>query len=831
MSTIKEQFDITGMSCAACSAHVEKSVRKLSGIDDVKVNLLENSMVAVHDESVTANDIINAVKSGGYGASLHGVKKSAVNGEDSETDVMKKRLIYSVCFLIPLMYVSMGHMINAPFTEFFMQNEYLAVYALTQLLLTLPVIFINFKFFRSGTKAVLHGAPNMDTLVASGSAAALIYGIYSLYCICIFSGKGDFHTAHGYAMNLYFESSAMILTLITVGKYLEARAKKHTSDAVSALMKLAPQEAHVIRDGKELTVSAEELITGDEIIVKTGESIPCDGTVTGGSGLVDESAVTGESIPVTKESGDKLTGATILKSGYLTFRAEAVGKDTMFAKIIELVRSAAADKAPVARIADKVCGVFVPAVMLIALITFIIWLILGKTVGEALGFAISVLVISCPCALGLATPTAIMAGTGRGAQMGILFKTASALETLAGVQAVVTDKTGTLTYGKPTVTDIIPFESTSEDELISLAASLESKSEHPLSMAILEKAGEKALSDVTDFSQISGGGISGKINGKELLAGNAELLYGRGISFEQAENLSAEGKTVLYFAYDGKYIGLIAVSDLLKEDSATAVAELKKSGVEVTMLTGDNETTAKAIAEKAGIESVIAGVKPDDKESAVRELMADGKITAMVGDGINDAPALARADIGIAVGGGTDAAIDSADVILMHGNFSDCVKAVGLSRAVMRNIKQNLFWAFFYNVLGIPVAAGVLFSRFGIKLNPMIGSFAMSLSSLFVVSNALRLRYFGKKEEINHMAEKNILKGDNNMEKTMKIEGMMCSHCTGRVSEALNAIDGVTATVSLDDGGKAVISLKKDVDDAVLTKAVTDAGYKVTKIE
>ncbi len=826
MSTVKEQFDITGMSCAACSAHVEKSVKSLSGVCDVKVNLLENSMVAEHDASVSASDIINAVKSGGYGAKLHG-ESSKNYHKDDEAEAMKKRLIFSIIFLVPLMYVSMGHMIGAPFTAFFMKNEFLSVYALTQLLFAVPIIFINFKFYKSGFKAVTHGAPNMDTLVATGSAAALIYGIYSLYRICIFSGRGDFINAEKYAMNLYFESAAMILTLITVGKYLEARAKKHTSDAVSALMKLAPQEARIIRDGKEITVKASELAAGDEVIVKTGESFPCDGIITGGSGLVDESAITGESIPVTKEKGSKVTGATILKSGYISFRAEAVGKDTLFAKIIELVRGAAADKAPVARIADKVCGVFVPCVIAVSVLTFIIWILLGKNFGEALNFAISVLVISCPCALGLATPTAIMAGTGRGAQMGILFKNARALETLSDIKALVTDKTGTLTYGKPTVTDIIPSDGISENELLTLAASLENKSEHPLSAAITEKAANIPLSEVNDFLQIPGGGISGKINEKEILAGNAELMKSRNITFNEDTNLFKEGKTVLYFAYDGNYIGLIAVSDILRENVKDTVFKLKKDGIEITMLTGDNKQTAKAIASKAGIENIVAEVKPDEKESAVRSLMTNGKVTAMIGDGINDAPALARADIGIAIGGSTDAAIDSADVILMHGDFIDCVKAYELSRAVMRNIKQNLFWAFFYNVLGIPIAAGLLFPRFGIKLNPMIGSLAMSMSSLFVVSNALRLRYFGKKDNI----AKKIKESERKMTKIIKIKGMMCSHCTGRVSEALNAITGVTAEVSLDDGGKATVTLTKDVSDEVLKETVEKAGYEVTGID
>ena len=815
MSTVKEQFDISGMSCAACSAHVEKSVKSLSGVCDVKVSLLENSMSVERDETVSASDIIKAVESGGYGARLHGETEKPREGED-EALTVKKRLILSVIFLVPLMYISMGHMISAPFTAFFMKNEYLSVYALTQFILTAFIVFINFKFYKSGFKAVFHRAPNMDTLVTFGSAAALFYGIYALYRICIFSGTGDFVNAKKYAMNLYFESAAMILTLITVGKYLEARAKKHTSDAVSALVNLAPVTARVIRDGKEITVKAEELAVGDEVAVKTGESFPCDGTVTSGGGLADESAITGESIPVTKEEGSKVTGATILKSGYVVFRAEAVGKNTLFSKIIELVRSASTDKAPVARIADKVCGVFVPCVILVSVLTLVIWLLLSGDFSQALNFAVSVLVISCPCALGLATPTAIMAGTGRAAQMGILFKNARSLEALSEIKSLVTDKTGTLTLGKPTVTDIIPCGDVSENTLLTLAASLESKSEHPLSSAITEKAPDIPLKEITDFSQTAGGGISGKADGKEILAGNAALLKSRNIVFDESQQLYKEGKTVLYFAYDGKYIGAVAVSDVLRENVKGAVSELKKENIDITMLTGDNSLTAAAIAGKAGIPNVIAEVKPDEKEAVIRSIMKEGRVTAMIGDGINDAPALARADIGIAVGGSTDAAIDSADVILIKGDFSGVVKAFFLSRAVMRNIKQNLFWAFFYNVLGIPLAAGLLFPRFGIRLNPMIGSFAMSLTSLFVVTNALRLRYFGKNKDINNNKESEI-----KMTKTIKIKGMMCTHCTGRVSEALNALSGVTAEVSLDG----------NVPDSVLKETVEKAGYEVTFIE
>lgn len=821
--TIKQCFNVTGMTCSACSAHVEKSVRAL-GVKNVQVNLLANNMTVEHSRDISAEDIINAVKSGGYGASLQGAKESpkATSVQD-ETSPMKKRLIASVCFLLPLMYISMGHMLSLPGTQVFSKNEYLAAFALTQLLLTVPIIFVNIKFFTVGFKALVHRSPNMDTLVATGSAASAIYGIYALYCICAASGKGDFLTAHHYAMNLYFEGAATILTLITAGKYLEAIAKKRTSDAVSALLKLAPDTAHVLRNGKELTLSADEIIPGDTVIVRTGESFPCDGVVLEGNGTADESAITGESIPVSKHEGENVTGATILLSGYITFRAQQVGNDTMFSKIIRLVQDASATKAPVARLADKVCGVFVPVVMSIALLTFIVWYISSGDFSIALNYAISVLVISCPCALGLATPTAIMAGTGRGAQMGLLFKNAQVLETLHNTQILITDKTGTLTNGKPVVTDIFPGNGISEKGLLTLAAGIESKSEHPLSFAILEKAKGLDLPQVTDFSQVKGGGIRAKTQDKEVLAGNAEFLKESGIEFTPLPQLSAQGKTVLYFAFGGIYAGAIAVKDTLRADIAQTVRELKKKGIEVIMLTGDNTDTAHAIATEAGIERVIAQVKPDDKEGAVRGVTEQGKTVAMVGDGINDAPALARADIGIAIGGGTDAAMDSADVILMHGRFSDCLTAINLSRAVIRNIKQNLFWAFFYNVLGIPIAAGILAPTLGISLNPMFASFAMSISSLFVVTNALRLRYFGK--------EKNIKTEEKAMTKTLKISGMMCTHCTGRVETALNAIDGVQAIVSLEDGGKAVVTLSKEVSPDVLVKAVTDAGYEVTSVE
>ncbi len=821
---IKQTFNVTGMTCSACSSHVEKSVSAVPGVQKVQVSLMTNSMVVEYDSSVSAEDIISAVKSGGYGASLPGKENSTGNNSSSETSRMRKKFISSLCFLVPLMYISMGHMWNLPGTGFFSKDHNLGIFALTQLLMTLPVIFINFRFFSGGFRSLIKGAPNMDTLIATGSSASLVYGIYALYGICIYSAKGDFSAAHNLAGNLYFESAAMIPTLITLGKFLEAKAKNRTSEAVNALMKLAPSIARIIREGKETVIPADELSPGDIVIVRTGESIPCDGTILTGEGTADESAITGESMPVNKYPGENITGATILTSGYITFRAELVGNDTLFSKIVRRVQEASATKAPIARLADKVSGIFVPAVMTISAITFLVWLFIGKSFEPAFKYAVSVLVISCPCALGLATPTAIIAGTGKGATKGILFKNAEVLETLHSVQVLVTDKTGTLTYGTPAVTDIISENGDSE-HLLKIAASLEQKSEHPLAKAIVSHAGNIPLHDVTNFSQISGGGIKGNINGKEIIAGNRQLLNSQNIDVPQFDNLSAKGKTVLYFAVDGIYSGAIAVQDILRENCAETIELLAKKGIETVMLTGDNETTAKAIAEKAGINRVIANVKPQDKDETVFSLMKSGKKVAMVGDGINDAPALARADVGIAIGGSTDAAMESADVILMHGDFSDCMNAINLSKAVIRNIKQNLFWAFFYNVLGIPLAAGVFVPVAGISLNPMIASLAMSCSSLFVVTNALRLRYFKLYES------KSIIKEDLKMTKTIKINGMMCTHCTGRVETALNAIDGVNAVVNLEDGGKAIVTLTKDVSEELLVKTVTDAGYEVVSVE
>lgn len=820
-----ENFDITGMSCAACSAHIEKSVGAISGVREVSVNLLKNSMKVVYDENtVTVSDIITAVESGGYGASEKGKKEAKADGTVSN---MRMRIIVSFAFLIPLMYISMGHMWGLPFLSVFDKPENLPAFAFTQFLLTLPVIGVNFKYFTNGFKMLFKRTPNMDSLIAIGSAASEIYGIAAIYILCHALGNGDVSTLHSVGMNLYFESAAMILTLITLGKFLEARAKGKTTDAIEKLVKLMPDTAVVEKDGATKTIPVKDIQKGDIIIVKAGSSVALDGIITDGAGALDESAITGESIPVEKSVGDSVTGATVLKSGYIKVRITHTGGDTALAKIISLVEEASSSKAPIARLADKIAGIFVPIVISIAIVTFAVWMLLGKDFSFALNMAISVLVISCPCALGLATPTAIMVGTGTGARMGILAKSAEALENMHNIDTVVFDKTGTITEGKPHVTDIIT-NGVSEEELLKIAGAIEAKSEHPLSVAVTERCNGIALPDVTEFNQLEGRGLIGKIGGKSVLAGNAKLMRENNVEFEENGTLAQSGKTQLYFALDGKLIGIIAVADKIKENSADAIKELKKMNIRAIMITGDNEVTAKAVANQAGISEVIAGVLPADKDMHIRKLQESGKKVAMVGDGINDAPALVRADVGVAIGAGTDIAIESADIVIMHSDIADVPRAVKLSRAVLRNIKQNLFWAFAYNVAGIPLAAGVLYPSFGISLNPMIGAFAMSCSSVFVVSNALRLRFFNAdktKDKVNNI-EENIT-----MTKTIKINGMMCTHCTGRVSELLNAIDGVSAEVSLDNGGQAVVTLTADVSDEVLTKTITDAGYEVTGIE
>lgn len=825
-----EKFNVTGMTCSACSAHVEKSVKKLDGVKSVNVNLLQNNMHVDFDETaVSVDDIINAVVSGGYGASVAGKEQEKKDNKiDNEISNMKFRLIVSLACLVPLMYISMGHMWGWPFLSVFHGAENGITFALTQMLLTLPIMYVNRKYYITGFKTLFHGAPNMDSLIAIGSGAAFVYGIIAIYCIGYGLGHGDKEFAHSYMMNLYFESAAMILALITLGKFLESRAKGKTSQAIEKLIDLSPKTAVVIRDGKEITVGVDDVQIGEIVVVKAGQSVPLDGVIVEGNGAIDESAITGESIAVEKNVGDKVIGATINKSGYFKFKVEKVGEDTALSQIIHLVEEASASKAPIAKLADKVSGIFVPVVISIAVITIIVWLLLGKGVSFALSMGISVLVISCPCALGLATPTAIMVGTGKGAQYGILTKSAESLETAHQVDTIVLDKTGTITEGKPSVTDIAPV-GISDKELLQIAASIEYLSEHPLAKAIVEKADGLELSDIADFEQIVGQGVKGNVDGKKVLAGNYKMMRENNIEVSEDKIFANDGKTSLYFAVDNKFVGIIAVADTIKETSRQAIEDMRNMGLDVIMLTGDNAVTANAIKNKLPLSSAVAEVLPSDKEEEVRKLQQSGHKVAMVGDGINDAPALTRADVGIAIGAGTDIAIESADIVLMKSDLQDVVTSIELSHSVIKNIKENLFWAFFYNALGIPIAAGVLYGIAGLKLNPMIAALAMSFSSVFVVSNALRLRFFKPKR--NNIKTVKNEKENITMTKTIKINGMMCSHCTGRVGEVLNAIDGVSAEVSLDNGGQAVVTLAKDVSDDVLKKAVVDAGYEVVGIE
>jgi len=827
---VTEKFNVTGMTCSACSAHVEKSVKKLDGVKSVNVNLLQNNMHVDFDETaISVDDIINAVVSGGYGASVAGKEQEKKDNKiDNEISNMKFRLVVSLVCLVPLMYISMGHMWGWPFLSVFHGAENGITFALTQMLLTLPIMYVNRKYYITGFKTLFHGAPNMDSLIAIGSGAAFVYGIIAIYCIGYGLGHGDKEFAHSYMMNLYFESAAMILALITLGKFLESRAKGKTSQAIEKLIDLSPKTAVVIRDGKEVTVGVDDVQIGEIVVVKAGQSVPLDGVIVEGNGAIDESAITGESIAVEKNVGDKVIGATINKSGYFKFKVEKVGEDTALSQIIHLVEEASASKAPIAKLADKVSGIFVPVVISIAVITIIVWLLLSKGVSFALSMGISVLVISCPCALGLATPTAIMVGTGKGAQYGILTKSAESLETAHQVDTVVLDKTGTITEGKPSVTDIAPV-GISDKELLQIAASIEYLSEHPLAKAIVEKADGLELSDVADFEQIVGQGVKGNVDGKKVLAGNYKMMRENNIEVSEDEIFANDGKTSLYFAVDNKFVGIIAVADTIKETSRQAIEDMRNMGLDVIMLTGDNAVTANAIKNKLPLSSAVAEVLPSDKEEEVRKLQQSGHKVAMVGDGINDAPALTRADVGIAIGAGTDIAIESADIVLMKSDLQDVVTSIELSHSVIKNIKENLFWAFFYNALGIPIAAGVLYGIAGLKLNPMIAALAMSFSSVFVVSNALRLRFFKPKR--NNIKTVKNEKENITMTKTIKINGMMCSHCTGRVGEVLNAIDGVSAEVSLDNGGQAVVTLAKDVSDDVLKKAVVDAGYEVVGIE
>ncbi len=847
-----EKFDVTGMTCAACSAHVERAVRGVEGVKEVTVSLLTNSMTVDFSSPATAEKICAAVSAAGYGAAPQNIggkkdnKKSAL--ESGEPKKILYRLIASAVLLLPLMYVSMGHLMwGWPLPEIFASDP-LAI-GLYQLLLTTAVAVINQRFFISGTKSLLHGAPNMDTLVSLGSAAAYIYSTAVLFEMCHAAVNGDIQTAMHHLHGLYYESAAMILTLITVGKYLEAVSKGRTTDAIKSLMDLAPKTACVIRDGKETVIPAEEVVKGDVFVVRPGESIPVDGRVISGESAVDESALTGESIPVDKAQGSTVSAATLNQNGFLTCEATRVGEDTTLSQIIETVENAAATKAPIAKIADKVSGVFVPAVMAIALVAGAAWLISGRPFSFALARAISVLVISCPCALGLATPVAIMVGSGVGAKHGVLFKTASALEQTGKTQIVVLDKTGTLTKGKPQVTDILPASGYDGDSLLRLAASLESKSEHPLAAAITRRAGESNVEtdEAQGFTALPGHGVRAEINGKTAIGGNAALIQSKGMLDADmkalGERLADEGKTPLYFAFDGRIAGIIAVADVVKEDSGQAISELKDMGIRTVMLTGDNRRTALSVAKQTGIDEVVSDVLPGDKAEVVEKLRKYGKV-AMVGDGINDAPALTQADIGIAIGAGADVALDAADVVLMKSSVGDVAAAIRLSRQTLRNIHENLFWAFFYNCIGIPIAAGALIPAFNIALNPMLGAAAMSLSSFCVVTNALRLNFFkpdrpfkGKSKQPAELpklmpTEENIKNTEETaMKKTVYINGMMCSHCTAHVQKALGALDGVESVeVSLEDK-KAVLTLNKNVDEAVITAAVREAGYEPIKCE
>ena len=858
---MKQTFDVTGMTCAACSARVEKATRAVPGVADVAVNLLKNSMDVAFDDGAEPSAVTVAVEAAvdkaGYGAAAR-VPAGASGGRQgagsraaqarpvadaaAEAKHVRMRLIVSAVFTIPLFYLSMGHMFGWPLPGFFLGDENVLTFALTQFLLLLPVVFVNFKFFRVGFKTLVHGAPNMDSLIALGSTAASAYGIYAIYKIGIALGAGDLHASHMAAMDLYFESAAMILTLITLGKYFEARAKGKTTGAIAKLVDLAPKEAVRLADGVEERVPVEAVRVGDVLAVRAGEGVPVDGTLLEGSGTLDESVITGESVPVDKRPGDRVTGATLNSTGWFTMRADRVGDDTALAGIIRLVDEATSTKAPIEKIADKISGVFVPVVIVIAVVTFAVWMLGGATLEVALSHAISVLVISCPCALGLATPTAIMVGTGRGATNGILVKSAEALETAHDVRTVVLDKTGTVTEGAPSVTDVLAAPGVGKERLLELAVSVEGRSEHPLARAVCAYARERKVYPllVEDFRQIPGEGVAALVDDRPSLAGNLRMMEARGIETgtfaEAARRLADEGKTPLFFAQDGELLGIVAVADTVKPSSAAALAVLKGMGIRTVMLTGDNERTAAAIQREVGADEVIAGVLPDGKEREIRRLAEQGRV-AMVGDGINDAPALARADVGIAIGAGTDVAIESADIVLMRSDLLDVPVSIQLSRATLRNIKQNLFWALVYNAVCIPVAAGAL-SFMGLNLNPMIAAAAMSLSSVCVVTNALRLR--GWKPDlpaapsdapasapIDSTESDNPNEKESTMEKTLNVEGMMCQHCVAHVKRALEGVEGVEEAVVDLDAGTATAKLAHDVPEDVLAAAIVEAGYEV----
>ena len=853
---MKQNFNVTGMTCSACSSHVEKAVGKAEGVVNVAVSLMTNSMTVEYDEAVT-NDaaIIAVVEKSGYGASVKGEQKAAGGGaasaaavdhaaEERHLKATRTKLFWSIGLLIPLMYVSMGHMIGLPLPAFLSGTENAVSFAFTQFLIVIPILLLNSHYYTNGYKRLFSGAPNMDSLIAVGSSAALVYGIFAIYRMSYGLGIGDLELVHQYHMDLYFESSAMIVTLVGIGKYMEEKSKGRAKDAISKLIDLAPKTATVERGGVETEIPVAEVVQGDIIVIRPGQSIPVDGVLIEGHSQVDESAITGESIPVEKKVGDTAIAATINKNGFFKFRATRVGQDTTLAQIVALVEEASASKAPIAKMADKVAGIFVPTVMTISLVTGIGWLLAGMDAEFALSCAIAVLVISCPCALGLATPVAIMVGTGVGAKNGILIKNATALETFHSINTIVLDKTGTVTEGAPRVTDILT--SGDQKHLMTVAAALETSSQHPLAEAVLVKAKEMKIKvpECTAFENIEGMGIAGTVNGKRCYGGNRRLMASIGVQLDavesQAAKLAEEGKTPLFFAEEGRLLGIVAAADVVKPTSRAAIDRFKQLGLEVVMLTGDNKTTAAAIGRQLGITKAIAEVLPGDKEKEIRRLQEEGKKVAMVGDGIHDAPALVRADVGVAIGAGTDVAIESADVVLMKSDLLDAVTAYRLSRSVIRNIKQNLFWAFFYNSVGIPLAAGLLFHAFGIRLTPMFGAAAMSMSSVCVVSNALRLNFFKAEEKpaaAAYEAELQVIEdtneteneGETTMTKTMKIEGMMCPHCSGRVEKALNALEGATAVVDL-QAGTATVTMTAEISDEVLTKAVVDAGYEVTSI-
>lgn len=823
---MKIKFQVTGMTCAACSARVEKVSGAVPGVEKAEVNLLKGTMVIEAQDVGVADAVIQAVKNAGYGASIPGSKTKELPSEDPLKE-MKTRIVWSVAFLILLMYFTMGHMVGLPVPHWYHGKENALVSALLQLMLTLPVVYLNRSYYSRGLKALWHRSPNMDSLIAVGSLAALIYGVVALFLMAWGMGNGRWDLVTRYSENLYFESAAMILTLITLGKFLETRAKGKTGDAIRALMDLSPKTAVVLRDGVESEIPVEHVNIGDVIVVRSGSAIAVDGTVLEGRGSVDQSALTGESVPVEKRPGDQVSAATVNAEGYFTFRAEKVGEDTTLAQVIRMVEEAGGSKAPIARLADRIAGIFVPVVMSIALVTFIIWMFAGQGIEFSLSAAISVLVISCPCALGLATPVAIMVGTGRGASLGVLFKNAESLENLHRVDTVVLDKTGTLTTGKPAVTDILPGRCNIQD-LMKIAAALESKSEHPFAKAILEKAAGTEIPETEGFETLPGMGVTAIVDGVRYFGGNDRLMAQKGIGVPSLQKWKDQGKTPLYFgSEDGTYLGAIVAADVLKPDSFEAVAALKRMGLDVIMLTGDNRVTAEAVGVSAGIDHVVSDVLPGDKAGVVEKLRAEGHKVLMVGDGINDAPALVTADVGMAIGSGTDIAMESANVVLMNGSLAGVSNAVALSKATVRNIRQNLFWAFFYNSLGIPVAAGALYPAFGILLSPMIGAAAMSLSSVFVVTNALRLRFF-KPFHVTINVDDNKSKSDKEeqmMTTVIKVEGMMCPHCKARVESVCKAVPGATDAVV--DLAAKTVTVSGSADKAALEKAIVDAGYEV----